>query len=293
MKGKLVVVSDSMFWEDGEIDEKFLRTKNILKTLSLLLAARAGVQVPSTLLMFTMEIDVLNRFFNQWGPPLMIRMDYQLYPKRKTLGGIPIYKLEKARKVSEFLFNENCYPLFHPHLDRFADKYSAGILLNTNDYEAHIEIVGEGFDASDLRLGNSTPHESMKLNILDNSINNRSIISDSAYAREKEARKKRVLRYKRYVEYANNTGILLPTLDDLDQTPDENENDVINITKRYIPVPMSEIRTLIKIAHIIRFEVIDSLPSSKMFVASLSFLPSHGWVLWDIYGGWYNRGSQS
>ncbi len=289
MKKIFIVVSDSIKWTNNDIDSGYLRSRKLYKTLSLLLSSRAGVQVPPTLLMLDMKTEALNTAIQHFGLPLMIRMDYQSLPSQKALGGIPIYTLKETIEISKFLFRANCYPMFHPHLDRFADVYSAGVLLNNQDFEADFEVVGRGFDAGDLRLGDASPHESFKVSLFDDSIRDRSTISNRSYQQARSDRKKRMLKLMQYTKYVNKFGVLLPSLNDFEPISIDHSAERTEIPKEYVPMTRPIMRSLTKVAYTIRLEVINSLPFSDGYVASLSFLPKHGWTLWDVYGGWYKR----
>lgn len=289
MLGEFVIVTESEVWTDDYVDPNLLQEKGLFKTLSLVLAARASVDVPPTLLMLVKRMDIVTRFTEDWGLPLMIRMDFSSLPDRKTLGGIPLYALRTIDLVSEFLLAQGCYPLFHPHLDRFDDIYSAGVIMERSNYTIRVEVVGKGFDASDLRLGRSTPHESLEFDLLENSVISRNIISNSVYSSEKAARERRIQQYIRYTNYANKTGRLLWSLEDVDDYLLPHRVGRIQLPDEYSPLSDSLLRSLVEAVWSLRTRVVSHLPPSESFVASFSLLPNRGWILWDVYGSWYKR----
>lgn len=258
----------------------------LYKTLSLLLSSRAKVTIPPTALLLDYHKEYIDELVALWGLPLMIRMDFQVLPSKKTLGGIPLYNIEIIESVSEFLFRENCMPLFHPHLDRFEDFYSCGVLLNNKDFNCTIEIVGKGFDASDLRLGSSNPHEIININLFDDTINERFIIPKEKYNKSKLERIKKANKYLRYIEFVNNGGLLLSSLNKFKVTSKSANK---NIPESYTAIPSYILKELSNIIFKIRLDVLESLPKSDVYIASFSYLPNRGWFLWDIYGSWYSR----
>lgn len=286
---KLIVASRKEVEGDQNINTDHLWRKHLYKVLSLVEAARARIRVPPTLLLLGMNRKILSYVIKLWKLPLMVRMDFGSLPKRKTLGGIPIYSKSSLIAIAKFLFRENCYPIFHPHLDRFKDVYSVGIMIDPSSPVAHIEVVGKGFDASDLRLGESIPHESIKIDVFEFSILYRSFISHSDYLNAKIIRNEKVRKLQKYIKYANHKGKLLPSLNLSDKDTKNKIEDQVFIPERYIPLPDNHLSYLIEITSILYSKVLKNLPYSKTFVASLSYLAESGWVLWDVYGQWYRR----
>ena len=276
-------------FEDDQIDTESLRSKRLFKTLSLVLAARNSIPVPQTLLMVASRPDVVKQIVDEWHLPVMIRMDYSSLPASKPLGGIPLRSVQAISAVANFLFQEGYFPLLHPHLDRFEDVYSVNMMVNRTDFKVLLEVVGRGFDASDLRLGAASPHESLTYDLVEDAVVGRRLISDSSYCRERVQRAERATRYKKYVEYANQTYRLLSSLKDLKVDDSRCEQEMLLIPDSYSPLHKSHLRSLAEIAWQLRTGVVGILPPSESFVGSMSFLPEKGWVLWDIYGQWYRR----
>lgn len=285
----LIVASDTRVWKDGEIDTTFLRANCLYKMLSLVEASRAGIHVLPTLLLLNMNQQAINSVIELWKLPLMVRMEYKSLPKSKLLGGIPLYTPKAIDAVAKFLFQQTYYPMFHPHSDRFKNIYSVGILIDANSSEVQIEVVGTGFDASDLRFGDTTPHEYLKMDILSSSVLQHSVIAPSDYLRRRGGRIEKVRRFQEYIKYANGTGQLLPSLDSLSADVDKSSENDTFIPEGYNRLPQEHLDLLWEIARILRAQVSHNLPRSNGLVASLSYLPNKGWTLWDIYGQWYRR----
>lgn len=281
------ITSSAFWWRDHEIDLNFLESRKLYKTLSLLLSARAGVGIPQTLLAIDLTTAVLNYLVKSWGLPVMMRMDYSALPPEKPVGGIPLLSTAAIRVASKRLYEIKAVPLFHPHFDRFSDLYSVGLMIKRDDSLATLEAVGKGFDAGDLRLGFSTPHESATLDLLNGEVRRRTYISNEAYMEQVRERASRIRALRSYTDMVNSRGILVHNLDRLPVTvataPD------CEIPKNYAPLSGTLISELLNIGRRLRLHVIELLPRSQEYVASLSYVPVHGWVLWDIFASWYKR----
>jgi len=219
----------------------------------------------------------------------MIRVDYRSRPKAKPFGGVPLYSLDTIQHVCDDLVSRGCLPLFHPHLDRFQDIFSCGVLLTDQSLEVDVEIVGKGFDAGDLRLGRALPHETLRLNLPRGSIERRAIIADDVYQGERAARAKFIRKLKAYSNFVNESATLLADLAQFDFETFGTDGSELMIPARYEVMPSHQLEELVGIIRAIASDVLRFLPHSKVYVASLSYLPIEGWILWDVYGDWYLR----
>ena len=108
---------------------------------------------------------------------------------------------------------------------------------------------------------------------------------DPDYIRERNKRLIKCKKISQYIEYVNKKNKLLDSFDIF-----KEQNDIShNISKNYSPMPLFIASELVKINKDIYTHVINMLPYSKSFVASLSYINNVGWILWDIYGSWYRR----
>jgi len=187
--GKITYVDENEVIADADISVDSLSRKHLYKTLSLLCASRARIHTLPTLLLLEPKYELIEKAGELWGWPIMIRMDYSVFPKQKPLGGIPVYTFEAAKKVSDFLFSINCFPLFHKHADRFEDEYSVGVLIEPKSHMVHAEVVGKGFDAGDLRLGKSRPHEVFSLDMQERRIRQEGSVDVDSYKTDAAKRK--------------------------------------------------------------------------------------------------------
>ena len=216
----------------------------------------------------------------------MVRMDYSSLRKNKPLGGVALSSVPAILEVSEFLFARKFFPMFHPHLSRFDDEYSAGVLLELESDIAEIKLVGKAFDASDLRFGKSVPHERITLNLATGRRISRTTIAHATYERERISRGIRRNAYLDYEKYANAKRRLATSLA---QFQDQGLKLPVDIPAVYEPISSRALGQLRNLSAAIHKLALRRLPASAKFVASLSLLPKTGWTLWDIYGGWYRR----
>jgi hypothetical protein len=283
-----VVASEASVWRDHEVSAGLLESHRAFKTLSLLLADIAGVNVPASLLLLARRADIASDFARVWGYPLMIRLDYRQYPRKKPLGGIPIYRHDIVVRVCDYIFEQACFPLFHPHIDRFQDLHSVGILLNKSDYQAEVEVVGPGFDAGDLRRGIAIPHERLSLDLASGTVKRRTVIPALEYGRDRAIRVMTATKLASYIDSVNRSGVLASDLNGIDPGPKRGVGRAV-IPEKYTELPCELVEALIEIGAALWTSVIPALPQSKSYVASLSCVEGRGWVLWDVYGEWYRR----
>ncbi len=287
--GKITLANESEIITDASISVDTLSRKHLYKTLSLLFASRARIHTLPTLLLLEPKYELIEKAGELWGWPLMIRMDYSIFPKQKPLGGIPVYTFDAAKKVSDFLFSINCFPLFHKHADRFEDEYSVGVLIEPKSHIVQAEVVGKGFDAGDLRLGKSRPHEVFSLDMQESRIRQEASVDVDSYKTDAEQRKTYAYKLSKYVRYVNEQCRLLPELEGIEHFDVSDCNMDFSPPVTYTPLKPSLKVSLLKTVESVYYEVVNQLPPSPVYVASFSYLPAHGWLLWDIYGHWYKR----
>lgn len=210
----ITIAFDIDEYHDKQINVDVLKHRSLFKTLSLVLSHRAGVPTPPLLLLCWPKLQLIREAGERWGWPLMVRMDFETLPSPKFIGGIQVFTVESAVHVSNYLFSHKCFPLFHPHIDRFWNQYSVGILFDpSNPSVVHAEIVGEGFDAGDLRLGAAIPHEMAQIDLEAQMVKPLSRIDKDSYTRECAARRLRIEALRRYITFVNAEGRLSSDLD--------------------------------------------------------------------------------
>ena len=284
----LIIVKKDKVQMNENIDRDFLSSNKFYKMLSLVEAYRDNIKVPPTLLIVEQNNEAIQQIVDFWKLPLMLRIEYKTRGDRKFLGGIPIFKENSIYELISFLRSKGYYTILHPNINRFEDIYSVGILLEQKKSYVYIEVVGEGFDASDLRLGQTIPHEYLKINMLDFSVEERHIIPQELYYKERQKRIEKIKKLLSYIEFVNKNNKLLYSLEDLLSDIEIQEPPVV-IPTTYNPLPRWLINSLVEICSNLYFNTIKRLPRSETFAASLTNTKKDGWILWDIYGGWYAR----
>jgi hypothetical protein len=272
----------------GKIDKTYVLPQGLYKTLSLVEASKAGIMIPKTLLVIDPDIESIRHFTSTWLMPIL-RVDYVSRPRNKLLGGIPITSMDSLKDILLFLNNKGYYLLLHPYIDRFQNIYSAGVLLERGSAISHVEIVGTGFDAGDLRLGLSAPHEMFEIDLYSNDKQNAQIISPQDYVESRRKRLERRALLRAYTRYVNSSKKLCSDLGEFNGLEGHIPEDSIFVPETYTPLTYEATQNLKHASRAILENVIEKLPPSKAYAASFSFFKQDGWLLWDIYGQWYER----
>jgi len=281
------VFSDEWISQSDRIRE-LLRDRQLFKSLSISISSAAGLPIPDTIVLLSETSAAIQECLRTLGSPLMLRMDFERLPRRKMLGGIPVFEASNLSKLCQTLFTSECIPLLQCYSDRFRDLYSVNLLMAEAGDDVTLEVVGRGFDAGDLRLGMSTPHERISIDIFSGKIAARHKILEDRYRIERNERLLRIRGFQSYICRANQDGVLSH---DLPKATSPQVTDDIEhlVPGNYSPLGLSSIRELLGMAQRIKFGVIPALPHSMEYSASFSLVPTGGWKLWDIYGSWYNR----
>jgi hypothetical protein len=283
---KIIISFDDHVLTNSIEFSKTAYNKRLYKIYSLIISNQYRINIPDTLFIFQNNKTVFNTYCNDWLQPLIIRVDYTNKPKNKILGGVPIYNDEIRNISNNYLKSIGYFVMYHPYIDRFANLYSVGVLFNLNNDQITIEVVGSRFNASDIRLGKSIPHEIIIYNLNTKTVNKRSVIDQNTYLNERAERSERIAKFNEYIKYVNMTGKFKTSLEDFCI---KNNNIEFRIPISYTVIPDNIFRELIIICNKIKFSVLKHLPISNSYAASLSYIDNSGWVLWDIYGDWYNR----
>jgi hypothetical protein len=282
--GKFIVIN-----EKGVVKspEKFLYQNNFYKSYSLLLALKNKIPISNTTVLTSIDsVDTLENHLGDFKKPVMLRMDYENFPKtnNKFIGGIPIYKLDTLKKICQFLFNNKYIPVLQPYSNRFKNEYNMNCSLSNDNDELYIELAGKGFDAGDLRLGITESHEKIVFDYNLWKILSRKIISSQEYMSSKRKRESYIAKMEAYIKYANDEKKLLNDISTL-----KEEKISCELNKEYVPVSKNLIEEIALLSFLIRKKIVPLLPFSKDYVASISILEDSKIVLWDIYGKWYYR----
>ena len=265
----------------------YLKNKKLFKSLTIMWAHKVGIPVPrSYVVMEPYNID-LNWIKEKVGNKIMVRVDYATRNNCKPLGGIILYNINIFTKLAKYIFNLGYYPLINEAdgISRFENIYSVNVLFRGS--YVYLEIVGKGFDASDLRLGEVVPHELVVLNTR-NEIIHHKIIDVSDYRKTVQYRRKKIRLLQAHEKFMNDTGLILSKLDECVLSFYLDEEKDIDIPQRYEPISdkyISELKTYISLIKSNLYE----LPASKEYIATFTLFRNYGWLLWDVFGYWYYR----
>ncbi len=252
-----------------------LLEQRLYKTLSLHKAAVAGVPVLPSLLLVERNDDIIRERIEIWGLPVMLRMDYSSLPKRKPLGGLPLYTVNSVFGSSKFLWKKRLYPLLQRNVMRISDIYSVGVLLENTSDVATIEVVGPGFDASDLRLGSAAPQEYLQTDLRRSRTLEHQVIEQETYKIERTRRLEKIQKFELYVEYVNERHKLLSSLDSFSQSSLKKSLSKV-VPKKYSTIPKASLQSLLEYCRVLQKCVVRNLPVSTSYVASFSLVRDLG-----------------
>ena len=228
------------------------------------------------------EID--KYMFKNGFSSLLIRHDKRdekpSYPK----GGYIVDKDELCSEIDRYIKMNRIVLLLEP-ADPLNDLYSVNAYFNKNKENIILEIVGPGFDASDLQRGNISPHEIYEINKYDlydisNKYNflRKKIVGEKEYKRSVEVRLRKIWKFlvKRSLiedeEYS--------TYKAVDYLVKNNFYLFLNNMDTYKPI---SIKYLNIVAEYLKRVPIEFFKGQDEFVLSMSFLyPSNRIVFWDI-----------
>lgn len=109
--------------------------------------------------------SVVRRFADQLGvPELLVRTDSSVETGRYPRGGflVRVDEIDVLPQRAPILFEHRRVLFLLEPASPFDDLYSIGVACWPDEPTLIVEIVGPGFDASDLKRGDTTPHESIR-----------------------------------------------------------------------------------------------------------------------------------
>lgn len=269
--------------------ETALGERSLYKALSLFLGDTAGLNVLPTLVLIEKNAKAAGDFLAENGSPVMMRYDYTRLPRKKYLGGIPLRGKRIIGKVCRFFHNERLFPMLHRNVDRSRNRYNVGALVREGEDEVLIEVVGKGFDASDLRHGRSIPHETFCYDLSRGRISQHETIRQDSYDRAVPKRLNYLDSLLRYFDIINESGEVMAKGDIESLDPGPVRANRLDIPDSYEPLPPDDRAALLRGIRVACDGVLPFLPRSSNYTLSFSLIDDCGWVFWDIYGAWYAR----
>ncbi|NPA98247.1 MAG: hypothetical protein GXO43_02610 [Crenarchaeota archaeon] len=279
--------------ESSPLLDYLLRLK-LLKSYVIALLSSYKIPTPHTILIVDYDEAAIRDVVRTLGLPLLVRFDYTEFTTDKPVGGILIYNYDALLKLVRNSAQKHIYVLLSEPFSRFQNVYSANCLLTRGGNEIVIEVVGRGFDLKDLRHGNIKPHEVMIIDITTGTVISRNIIGEEEYRKSIEYRIDKVKKILTYEKLVNIEGRPLSLKELLSLKPPGNiyqssTGKGLEIPERYTEMPHNVIEEMVSLLKEINSKVVPRLPRSKTYVVSMSYIKRRGWIVWDIYGGWYLR----
>ena len=226
--------------------------------------------------------------FHGWNE-VMIRSDKKPETDFQIRGGY-IIRFEQLSDEIKRLFRLGRIVMLLEPASRYADLYSINVLLSDNEQQALIEIVGPGFDATDLKRGEVSPHEVIYLEVKDKRVSNRvlsrKIIDNESYKSSVSIRLAKIGkevssescsitdRIMTRADYENIAKQYLST---------SGYNLLLNSAKEYIPLPDGYLLQFIKYIKNLPWQLC-SFGKEQNYIISCSILGQSKprMIFWDI-----------
>jgi hypothetical protein len=171
--------------------------EGLWKIYSNILLCAFRLPVPESIILKRLNADnektVRNISHKRKFSQLLVRHDRDPEISQPPRGGylIPVHSLHRELKA---FFDQNRVVMLQEPLSPYNDLYSCNAILSRYSSVASLEIVGPGFDASDLNRGDTTPHEGWTIPCEPNSDMNmasarRSLLVDNQTYRESVRRR--------------------------------------------------------------------------------------------------------
>ncbi len=169
---------------------------------------------------------------------------------------------------------------------RFADLYSLSVGFRNPKY-ANVEIVGPGFDASDLKRGDASPHEWFDVKFEPDVpfavIANRSVITPRGYRRSWEQRLSKVGRLVTGDYPSSTRPIDADARIGATWLSQNNFPLLLENRKEYVPIPDELLKTTLDQCSRLPQRLAELDADAAVFVVSLSFIGRDAaQVYWDI-----------
>lgn len=169
----------------------------------------------------------------------------------------------------------------------FDDLYSINIEFRVGDLALTYEIVGPGFDASDLKRGDTNPHEVLRLRKslytdIESAILDRHVISAQAY---KQSWTRRLTKVGRMLSRDKGIELVEEDLATFARTKlkERAEELLLEHENSYKPIPLEFIETVHREVHRLPLMLEDMRLPGEPFTVSLGLLGRHGnRAYWDI-----------
>lgn len=154
--------------DQKEIDEAIRDLRGYWKTLGILYLKKLKLPSLNGVVIINLSDIVYNeiiKFCNKNSYNyLLLRHDKKPEKPPYPMGGY-LVKIDKIKEEVRSYFNAGRIVILLEPSNFLDNLYSFNIRFESKKGSALIEIVGPGFDASDLQRGHTTPHESILINL--------------------------------------------------------------------------------------------------------------------------------
>jgi hypothetical protein len=260
--------------------------KRYPKVLSWLVLHAAGVPALPGIVFQEWNAQVAGevyRFAEQWGSgSLLVRSDSASESGLSPRGGYLAHGDGIERESRSLLAQGRAVFLLEP-ASPFDDLYSANFAPQAEWRDWWLEIVGAGFDASDLKRGDVTPHETVR----------GCVLSDRVSIMRREVADTATLRAARDIRTAKVARMLGCASSEVEARLSAQEETLLLDSPIYVPMPTTLIDTAIEAALRVRPALRAQGLSDRQVMLSLGFLTRAArLVFWDVVwpSAKYSRG---
>ena len=146
-----------------DLADSLLDLKGFWKLWSSCLLASCGLQVPRGYIVSRPPVDRAGLLGGLGSTTALIRHDKRLESPPHPRGGFLVGE-DMLQETVQFFFDLDRIVAVYEPADPLLNLYNMSVLFES-DREATVEVVGPGFDASDLQRGDLSPHEAFSVRI--------------------------------------------------------------------------------------------------------------------------------
>jgi hypothetical protein len=217
--------------------------------------------------------EVVGRFAGQWPSRcVLLRSDARSESGLSPRGGF-LVEQPSAEQEARDLLDAGRVVFFLEPASPFDDLYSVNLAPDADWRHWWLEVVGPGFDASDLKRGDVTPNETVRVTVAPGQswIDSREIANPAALHSAREIRFRKVARM---------LGCAPP---EVEQTLRLRGETLLLDEPSYVPLPATMIDAALDAASRLRPVLTSFGLSDQRVMLSLSFLTSQArLVFWDV-----------
>jgi predicted house-cleaning noncanonical NTP pyrophosphatase (MazG superfamily) len=268
------------------------------KVYSNLLLRASGFPVPESMILLRMSPEAkaaLIDFCRRHNyTRVLLRHDCNPETRTPPRGGYLIELADLSEELQPFYAQRRIVMLQEP-LSPYCDLYSCNVSLRRSSTLAHLEIVGPGFDASDLNRGDITPHEVWEFTCDDAGESNlfaarrTKLVDTPTYQKSVRQRLIKIgkrlaglfkVKAKKTSKKASDDQLVRRAIRHLKR---EGQTLLIENLKQYRPIQQHELKAFTNLVNELRiYRESDQFQWRDEIILSMSLLPSGRTVCWQI-----------